>query len=267
MIFELPPVAAGVAASVFAGAVLTALGAVPVFAVRALRPRTEVALLGFAAGVMLAATFFSLLLPALALGEAQLGGRGAAVVGAIAALFVGALALQLAHRLAPHEHLLGKGREGGTPGPAGARIERIWLFVIAITIHNVPEGLSVGVAAGSGDAARGLAVMTGIGLQNMPEGLAVAVALRSLGYAPRAAFAAAAFTGLVEPIGGVIGAGAVALSTALLPWALAFSAGAMLFVISDEIIPETHRPGTAGGATASLFAGFAVMMLLDATLG
>lgn len=252
---------AGVIASVVAGAGATTLGAVPVFLLSGMRPRLNNALLSFAAGVMLAATVFSLLLPALDLAETRLQSRVPATLGVIAALCTGAVALALAHRVLPHEHFT-KGREG----QEGGRLARIWLFVIAIALHNFPEGLSVGVGAASGDTRAGLGVMVGIGLQNLPEGLSVAVALLSQGYRRLFAFAIATLTGVVEIFGGIVGAGAVVLAAGLLPWALAFAAGAMLFVISDEIIPETHRPGFAEGATAALFAGFGLMMFLDAAL-
>lgn len=252
---------AGVVASVIAGAGATTLGAVPVFLLNGMRPRLNNALLSFAAGVMLAATVFSLLLPALDAAEARIGSRIQATLGVIGALCIGAVVLAFAHRVLPHEHFT-KGREGQD----GSRLARIWLFVIAIALHNFPEGLSVGVGAASGDARAGLGVMVGIGLQNLPEGLSVAVALLSQGYRRIFAFAIATLTGVVEILGGVVGAGAVVLAAGLLPWALAFAAGAMLFVISDEIIPETHRPGFAEGATAALFAGFGLMMFLDAAL-
>jgi ZIP family zinc transporter len=137
------------------------------------------------------------------------------------------------------------------------------LFVVAITLHNFPEGLAVGVSFAGHDIANGTAMATGIGLQNMPEGLAVAVALLSAGYSRLRSVAVAAATGLVEPIGGMIGAGAVSVAAPVLPMGLAFAAGAMLFVISNEIIPETNRKGYAGYATGGLMVGFVVMMQLD----
>ncbi|MCW5747849.1 MAG: ZIP family metal transporter [Alphaproteobacteria bacterium] len=265
----LAPFWAGVLGAVVAGFFGTSIGGVPVIVVRTMPPRLGNMLLSFAAGIMLAATFFSLLLPALELAGEATGGRVPAAITAIAALSIGGLAMAGAHRLTPHEHL-GRGREG----PLVARIRRVWLFVIAIAIHNFPEGLATGVAAGNpaphppGEIP-GLGVVVGIGLQNVPEGLAVAVGLLSLGYGRRRAFLAAAATGLIEVVGGVAGAGAVSLSHALLPWALAFAAGAMLFVISHEIIPETHasESGDSVRATLALFVGFATMLFLDHTLG
>lgn len=257
------PFATGVSASILAGLVLTSLGALPVFVLGTLRETTQNVMLAFAAGVMLAATFFSLLLPALDEAESGVGSRGFAVSGVIVALLFGALVMHLAHQYAPHEHFGPKGRENAD----ASRLRRVWLFVIAIALHNFPEGLAVGVAAGSGDLADGLGVTLGIGLQNMPEGLAVAVALRSQGYGAGHAFRIAMLSGALEPLGGLFGAGALAISGALLPWALAFAAGAMLFIISSEVIPETHRQGTERGATSALFGGFVVMLFLDVTLG
>jgi ZIP family zinc transporter len=254
------PFLTGLGASVLAGAGATALGAAPIAFVSRLSDSFTNLLLSFAAGVMLAATMFSLLLPALDAAGASFGVRMGAVF-VIASLAMGGVTLWLAHRYAPHEHFC-KGCEGGEV----RRFGRIWLFIIAITIHNFPEGLAVGVGAASGDLATGLGVTLGIGLQNMPEGLAVAAGLTALGYGRATAFGAAVLSGLVEPVGGAIGAAAVALSSALLPWALGFAAGAMLFVISSEVIPETHRPGFERGATPALFAGFCLMVFLTAAL-
>lgn len=260
---SLHPFLAGVLASFVAGFMATTLGAVPVFVLRELQPRTQNVMLAFAAGVMLAATFFSLLLPALEEAELGLGNRSGAALGVIVALLIGAITMHLAHRAAPHEHFGPKGRENAD----ASRLARVWLFVIAIALHNFPEGLAVGIAAGSGDLSDGLGVTLGIALQNMPEGLAVAVALRGEGYSRQSAFGIAALTGLLEPLGGIAGAGAIAISAALLPWALAFAAGAMLFIISSEVIPETHRQGAERWATSALFGGFAVMLYLDVALG
>jgi len=254
------PFLTGVGASVLAGAGATALGAVPIAFVSRLSDSFTNLLLSFAAGVMLAATMFSLLLPALDAASIGFGVRTGAVL-VVASLAMGGVTLWLTHRYTPHEHFC-KGCEGGE----ARRFGRIWLFIIAITIHNFPEGLAVGVGAASGDLATGLGVTLGIGLQNMPEGLAVAAGLMALGYGRATSFGAAVLSGLVEPVGGAIGAAAVALSSALLPWALGFAAGAMLFVISSEVIPETHRPGFERGATPALFAGFCLIVLLTAAL-
>lgn len=257
------PFMLGVLASVIAGFGATTLGAAPVLFLGNLKDSTRNLMLAFAAGIMLAATFFSLLLPALDHAERTLQNQSNAALGVIVALLVGAVTMHLAHNLAPHEHFGMKGREG-----AGAsRLARVWLFVIAIALHNFPEGLAVGIGAASGDLSSGLGVTFGIGLQNLPEGLAVAVALRGEGYTRMAAFMVAALTGALEPLGGIVGAGALAISGGLLPWALAFAAGAMLFIISSEVIPETHRHGVERGATSALFAGFVVMLYLDVALG
>ncbi len=256
--FEMSAFANGVLAAAIAGSGATALGALPVFLLRGMSAKANNLLLAFAAGVMLAATVFSLLIPALDAARHSLPDGPWAGLSVIAALFAGGGAIALIHALLPHEHFE-KGPEGVDPG----RVSRIWLFVIAIAIHNFPEGLSVGVGAASQDPQAALGIMLGIGLQNLPEGLSVAVALTGLGYSRLFGFLVAAGTGLLELLGGIAGAGAVAVGPAILPWALAFAAGAMLFVVSDEIIPETHRPGFAEGATAALFAGFGVMMLLD----
>ena len=149
---------------------------------------------------------------------------------------------------------------------SAARLARIWLFVLAITIHNFPEGLSIGVAFGA-DRANGFSVMTGISLQDIPEGLAVAVALVGQGYTRTRAFFVTMLTGLVEPIGSLIGATAVSISGTLLPWGLTFAAGAMLYIISHEILPETHRNGHQNRATAGMLFGLILMMFLDVTLG
>jgi zinc transporter, ZIP family len=152
-------------------------------------------------------------------------------------------------------------------GPEAGHLRRIWLFVIAISLHNFPEGMAVGVGFAHGDVSAGLPLAVGIGLQNIPEGLAVAVALVSAGYTRTQAFLVASLTGLVEPVGGLVGGSAVWLAEVLLAPVLAMAAGAMIFIISDEIIPETHRSGLQHVATLSLMAGFALMLLLDAALG
>lgn len=250
----------GILASLLAG-LATGVGALGVLFLRRLTERQEGTLLSLAAGIMLAASFFSLLLPALAQAEGQLGSKLPAVLIVIFGLLCGAAALALMHRLAPHEHFI-----AGREGPDATNIGRIWLFVIAITIHNFPEGMSVGVGF-AGGAANGTALALGIGIQNVPEGLAVAVSLLAAGYGPGRAFLVGLLSGLVEPVGGVVGSLAAWLAAPALPWTMGFAAGAMLFVISDEIIPETHRKGLANLATAWLMAGFALMMFLDATLG
>jgi len=241
----------GFLASLAAG-LATGVGALPVLFVKHPSKRYLDLMLGFAAGVMLAATAFSLLIPAI-----KDGGAWVAVGG----LLLGALALHLIDRFVPHEHFI-RGHEGPS-----SRLRKIWLFVLAITIHNFPEGLAVGVGFGGGALGPAIALAAGIGLQNMPEGLAVALPLVGEGYARRRALLYATLTGLVEPMGGLLGVSLVMLARPLLPWGLAFAAGAMLFVISDEIIPESHRNGHERLATFGVMIGFAVMMLLDVLLG
>lgn len=258
---EWSPVALGTIGSLLAG-LATTLGALPALALRRLEGRVRDVMLGFAAGVMLAASFFSLILPAL---EAAAGAEGRdtrAVLVVSFGILLGAAALWAIHTRVPHEHFV-IGREG----PETERLRRIWLFVIAITLHNFPEGLAVGVGFGGDDIGKGVALAIGIGLQNVPEGTATALALLSIGYSRLAAFLVTSATGLVEPLGGVIGITAVSAAESLLPWGLAFAAGAMIFVISDEVIPETHRHGAETEGTAGLMAGFVVMMWLDVALG
>ncbi len=258
---ELSMFHAGLLASLFAG-LAAGVGALPVFALRDISQRVQDVMIGFAAGVMMAASAFSLLLPSIEAGTERWGDEAVASLAAALGAMIGAALLWSIHRYAPHEHFA-KGREGVPT----AQIRRIWLFVIAITLHNFPEGLAVGVSFGGGDVANGLAVTLGMFLQNLPEGLVVALALLALDYTPAQSVLAALATGAVETVGGFVGAGAVALSSALLPWALAGAGGAMLFVISHEIIPESHRNGHETPATFGLMAGFVVMMVLDVTLG
>ena len=258
---DLSPIALGFLGSLAAGS-LTAVGALPVLFGRVPSRGMRDLLLGFAAGVMLAASFFSLIIPALDAAELQFdsGAAPAAIVCMAILLGIGAVALM--NEKLPHEHF-SIGREG----PETASLRRVWLFVIAITIHNFPEGLAVGVGFGSGGVEGGLPLAIGIGLQNAPEGLAVAVSLLGEGYSKLRAWGIAALTGLVEPVGGLLGAGIITLSEPLLPWGLAFAAGAMLYVLSHEIIPETHRRGHQNKATLGLSIGFVLMLFLDVWLG
>ena len=241
---------------------MTGVGALPVLFGREVAVRRADLMLGFAAGVMLTASFFSLILPAIETVEARGGTVLWAALVASAGIALGTAFVAWLNRVLPHEHFE-VGQEGADPGA----LARIWLFVLAITIHNLPEGMAVGVGFGSGDFANGLTLAIGIGLQNAPEGLAVAVALVGIGYGPLRAFLVALLTGLVEPLGGLAGAAAVHFMAPLLPWGLAFAAGAMLYVISHEIIPETHRHGHQDAATTGLTIGLIVMLILDVALG
>ncbi|MCW4034405.1 MAG: ZIP family metal transporter [Candidatus Bathyarchaeota archaeon] len=241
----------GVASSFVAG-LATGAGALPVLFTRHVSDRLLDVMLGFSAGVMLAATSFSLIVPAI-----ELGGALVAVLG----LVLGAFVLHLIDRFIPHFHPI-----IGAEGPP-SKMAKVWLFVIAITIHNFPEGLAVGVSFGSGDAAAGFVIALAIALQNMPEGLAVALPLIREKYSRKKAIGYATLTGLVEPVGGLLGVALVSVAQPILPWGLAFAAGAMLFVVSDEMIPESHRKGFAREATFGLIAGFVIMMFLDNFFG
>lgn len=249
--------------SLWAGGLATGLGALPALALRSITDRTRALLSGFAAGVMLAATFFSLLAPGLELASERWGSGGGVGAGA-GAFVVGTGAIALGHRFLPHEHFI-KERER-TFGSA-ASLGRTWLFVAAITIHNVPEGIAVGVGVGSGDQSIALPIALAIAAQNAPEGLVVAISLVREGVGRWKAIGIALLTGMVEPIGAALGAGSVAVSAAVLPVALCFSAGAMLFVISDEVLPESHRGGHSGAATTGVMSGFVLMMVLDTAFG
>jgi len=257
----LPVFYLGLLASLATG-LATGLGAIPVMFYRSVSQRTQDVMMGFGAGVMLAATSFSLIVPAIESATEDGAGRVLAALIVAAGMFLGAIFLHLSDKYSPHEHFIA-GPEGADPH----NLRRIWLFIIAITLHNFPEGLAVGVGFGGGNVSNGVALAVGIGLQNIPEGLVVALALLTERYSRRDAFFIALLTGLVEPLGGAIGAGIVTLARPVLPWALAFAAGAMLFVISDEIIPESHRKGFEKEATFGVMIGFVVMMLLDVTLG
>jgi len=221
----------GFLGSLLAGS-MTAVGALPVFLRRDVPQRTNDTLLGFAAGVMLAASFLSLILPGIEAARAIHGSAVAAAAVAVAGVLAGAAVLATMNEKIPHEHFF-QGRQG----PEAETLARIWLFVLAITIHNAPEGL------------------------------AVALALVSIGYSRRRAFWIASLTGLVEPVAGLFGAWAVGLSALALPWALTFAAGAMIYVISHEIIPETHSHGNERQATFGLVIGLALMMFLDVAFG
>ena len=242
-------------------ALATALGTMPVLLSQRFSQRAFDTMMGFGAGVMLAACAFSLIVPALAavkrLGHGPFD--GGAVVGV--AILLGALLVHLVDRTMPHEHFF-KGREG-TPAVS---LRRTWLFVLAIVLHNVPEGLSIGVAYAGTEPLSARALATGIAIQDLPEGLVVALALRGCGYGRAHSAAVGAGSGLVEPVAAIVGVAVMGLSAALLPWGLAGAAGAMLYVISHEIIPESHRAGHEAFATGGFMGGFVLMMLLDTAL-
>ncbi len=237
----------GVLASVGAG-LATGVGALPVLFLKDVPDRLFDSMLGFAAGVMLAATSFGLIVPAI-----ELGGVWITTLG----IFLGAAFLDQAAKLIPHMHF-GTGPEGPS-----SNLRKIWLFIFAITIHNFPEGLAVGVGFGSGDMMAGLALAIGIGLQNMPEGLAVALPLMREKYTKYRALGIATLTGLAEPIAALFGLLVVSLAKPILPIGLAFAGGAMFFVVIDEIIPESHSRGFEREATLGAVIGFALMTILD----
>ncbi len=251
----------GTLASLFAG-LATGVGALAIFLIRTVSHKLQDGMLASAAGVMLAASFFSLLLPGLEYGEEITGQTWSAALIVIFGLLSGAAALLFVHQKLPHQHF-----ELGREGADVSYIRGIWLFIIAITLHNFPEGMAVGVGFAGGDVNNGYVLATGIGLQNIPEGLAVAFSLLAIDYSRAKAFGIALLTGLAEPLGGLLGATMVWLAEPLMPWTLGFAAGAMLFIISNEIIPETHHRQWKIMSTFCLLGGFVVMMFLDATLG
>jgi ZIP family zinc transporter len=264
---ELDPVAQALLATLFTWGV-TALGAATVFLARTINQKVLDFMLAFAGGVMIAASFWSLLAPAIDMAESQ---GQIAWIPAVAGFLLGGVFLRGVDAILPHLHL-------GYPTREAEGIKTSWqrstLLVLAITLHNIPEGLAVGVAFGAlkygqteASFASAVALAVGIGIQNFPEGLAVSVPLRREGMSRRKAFMYGQSSGAVEPIAGVLGALAVIFVAPLLPYALSFAAGAMIFVVVEEVIPESHRAGNTHLATAGAMLGFAVMMTLDVALG
>jgi ZIP family zinc transporter len=251
----------GFVASFLAGAA-TGIGAIPALLPIKISKRAQGILLGFGGGVMLAATAFSLIVPGTEAAIAQGYSQIQAAIAMSFGILLGGAFLWAAHNYFPHEHFF-KGVESNR----AQNLKRVWLFITAITLHNFPEGLAVGVGFGTENLNKGISLAIGIGIQNIPEGLVVAVSLLGQNYAAATAFWLALLTGLVEPIGGLVGLGVVSLATSALPYGMAFAAGAMLFVISDEIIPESHRQGHETEGTMGIMLGFVVMMLLDIGLG
>lgn len=264
---DLSPVVQALLAGLFTWAV-TALGAGSVFFAREFNQRVLDTLLGFAGGVMIAASFWSLLAPAIELAEAQ---GMIPWVPAVVGFLLGGVFLRGIDFVLPHLH-------PGEPKSEAEGISTTWersiLLVLAITLHNLPEGLAVGVAFGA--ASLGLetasvggavALAVGIGLQNFPEGIAVAMPLRREGVSRWKCFLYGQASAVVEPIAAVIGAAAVLTMRPLLPYALSFAAGAMIFVVAEELIPEAYKGGSEHLATTGVMVGFAVMMLLDVALG
>jgi ZIP family zinc transporter len=247
---------------------VTALGAAGVFFTREVKKVVLDAMLGFAAGVMIAASYWSLLAPAI---EMSAGMGNLSWVPAAAGFLLGGAFLFGVDKILPHLHL-------GLPEEEAEGVKTTWhrsiLLVLAITLHNFPEGLAVGVAFGAAAAgipeasiAAAATLALGIGLQNFPEGLAVSAPLRREGYSRGKSFFYGQLSGIVEPIAGVIGAAAALLMRPILPYALAFAAGAMIFVVVEELIPESQQGHHSDIATIGLMLGFAVMMTLDVALG
>ncbi len=266
-IAHINPVVQALLATCFTWA-LTALGAAVVFVTAGFNRKLLDVMLGFAAGVMIAASFWSLLAPAIDMSE---GSSLPAWLPPAVGFLVGAGFLRLIDRILPHLH-------AGFSMENAEGIKTSWrrstLLVLAITLHNIPEGLAVGVAFGAAAAgfeaatvARAFALALGIGIQNFPEGLAVSMPLRGEGMSRLRSFWYGQLSGIVEPAAGVIGAATVLVSRALLPYALGFAAGAMIFVVVEEVVPESQRHGNTDLATGGAVAGFVVMMVFDVAFG
>ena len=238
----------------------TVFGALIGFGFRRVSHKFNDIVLSFAAGVMLAAAVIGLILPAL-----QYESRFS-VLMVVIGVFSGAIVLQMIDRFVPHLHRLA-GKDTEQHGDNGENIQKIMLFVLAIAIHNFPEGIAAGVGFGIGNATEALTIAGGIALQNIPEGMVIIGPMLAGGVGKKRTFLIAVATGLFEVIGTLIGYFAVSLSTAVLPFALAFAGGTMLYIISDEMIPETHAHGNERGATYAWLIGFVVMMLVDFYLG
>ena len=245
-----------------AGFAATAIGALAGVTLRQLSQRAEDSLLGFAAGMMLAASSFSLILPGLAAAKEMTGSGVLGALTVVGGMALGVLLMLGLDRFTPHEH-----ESSGPCGPGCERIGRVWLFVLAITLHNLPEGMAIGVSFAQGDLSVGLPLTSAIALQDIPEGLAVVMALRAAGVGAWPAVLMAGASGLMEPLGSLFGAGIAGGLALAYPVGLGLAAGAMIFVVSHEVIPETHRNGHQTSATLGLMAGFAVMMFLDTAMG
>ena len=243
--------ALGVGGATFAGALIG-------FLFKKASHRFSDIVLSFAAGVMLAAAVLGLILPAV-----EEGGK-LGLLYAVAGIFAGAACLNIIDKLVPHLHkLAGKEPEKH----ADAKLGKVLLFVMAIAIHNLPEGIAAGVGFGSGDTSQALLIAGGIALQNIPEGMVIIAPMLAAGVSPSRTLLIALGTGLIEVVGTFIGFFAVSVSQAILPFALAFAGGTMLYVISDEMIPETHAHGAQRGATYALLVGFCIMLVSDVLLG
>ncbi|MBQ7938912.1 MAG: ZIP family metal transporter [Clostridia bacterium] len=236
----------------------TIFGSLIGFAFKKISHKFSDIVLSFAAGVMLAAAVLGLILPSL-----DYGGKFGLLI-TVAGIFAGALCLNLIDKLVPHLHrLVG----ADTESHKNANLSKVLLFVTAIAIHNLPEGIAAGVGFGAGDVSQALIIAGGIALQNIPEGMVIIGPMLAAGVTPARTFVCAMITGLVEVVGTLIGYFAVSMASAILPFALAFAGGTMLYVISDEMIPETHAHGSERGATYALLVGFCVMLVTDVLLG
>ena len=236
----------------------TVFGSLIGFIFKKLSHRFSDIVLSFAAGVMLAAAVLGLILPSL-----DYGGKYGLII-TVAGIFAGALCLNLIDKLVPHLHkLVGSDTESHN----NAGLGKVLLFVTAIAIHNLPEGIAAGVGFGSGNTAEALLIAGGIALQNIPEGMVIIGPMLAVGVSPKKTFVCAMLTGVVEIVGTLIGYFTVTVASAILPFALAFAGGTMLYVISDEMIPETHAHGSERGATYALLVGFCLMLVTDVLLG
>ena len=236
----------------------TVIGAIIGFIFKKISHTFSDIVLSFAAGVMLAAAVIGLIIPSL-----EYGGKYGIII-TVAGIFSGALCLNLIDKVVPHLHkLVGADIESHN----NANLSKVLLFVTAIAIHNLPEGIAAGVGFGSGDTAGALIIAGGIALQNIPEGMVIIGPMLATGIKPSKTFFIAMMTGIIEVIGTLIGYFAVSVASAILPFALAFAGGTMLYVISDEMIPETHAHGHEQGATYALLVGFCLMLVTDFLLG
>jgi len=238
----------------------TVFGAVLGFLFKHISHKFSDIVLSFAAGVMLCAAVLGLVVPSLEYGGFY--GLPVTVLG----IFCGALCLNFIDKLVPHLHRLSGADQENHPGGA-EKLNKVLLFVMAIAIHNLPEGIAAGVGFGTGNNAEAITIAAGIALQNIPEGMVIIGPMLAAGMRPGRTFVAAMLTGVVEVLGTILGYFAVSLSTAVLPFALAFAGGTMLYVISDEMIPETHAHGSERGATYALLVGFCLMLAMSHYLG
>ncbi len=234
----------------------TVIGALLGFVFKKTSHKFNDIVLSFAAGVMLAAAVFGLVLESL-----EYGGKYSIIV-TIVGVFAGAFCVNLIDKLVPHLHKLTGADQEQHPSKT-EQLNKVLLFVIAIAIHNLPEGIAAGVGFGTGNTAEALTIAGGIALQNIPEGMVIIAPMIAAGMSKGRTLIIALLTGVVEVLGTLLGYFAVSVSTAILPFALAFAGGTMLYVISDEMIPETHAHGSERGATYSLLVGFCVMLAFD----